>query len=448
MHFLNEAAKLYELNVFTKGSRSYARDIVAILDPEQKLFGLNYDRIISADEKKGFAKDLQEQYPCPDTMVVIVDDRDDVWEETNPHNVVKVTPYRFWSDALAVDEMYKMKYDSKQHRLAVIAETDCVDTQLQTVLGVLRELHRDFYQLQDATKAPSQWPSSKLSIQIPKAADVKEQLLQRRKAVLEGVHIVFSRCFDLRERASEQDVWILAEAFGAKCYEDLGPAVTHCVTKKCGTAKVNNAYRQRKHVVHIDWLKQSIKGWHRLPEAQFKVSDVLQRERHHTDFSRNAWFAGHKKPRRRAEIRKDRTRVTAHGAVESDSDSGSDDDRTGSDSDGYSSGEGDVTSSPTLREEQEADSENIAEELEDFLASSGSDDGDDDDDDDDEDDEDDEDEEADDDVDSNGAGAGIARLAGAADSDSDDVPMGIASGDSEDEDESQSKRRRLDSLGQ
>jgi hypothetical protein len=37
-----ESAKLFELNIFTKGSRAYALDLAAIMDPDQRFFGANW----------------------------------------------------------------------------------------------------------------------------------------------------------------------------------------------------------------------------------------------------------------------------------------------------------------------------------------------------------------------------------------------------------------------
>lgn len=105
--FLAAASQLCELNIFTKGGREYAADIAKILDPENLYFR---DRIISLAECGGTQKNLRRQYPVPDRMVVILDDRIDVWETTNPENVIRVVPYKFWNDRTSivpmVDEMH------------------------------------------------------------------------------------------------------------------------------------------------------------------------------------------------------------------------------------------------------------------------------------------------------------------------------------------------------
>lgn len=90
--FLNTVSKLYELHIYTMGTRAYAQNIATIIDPERKIFG---DRILSRDESGSLvAKNLQRLFPVDTKMVVIIDDRGDVWNWNE--NLIKVTPYDFF----------------------------------------------------------------------------------------------------------------------------------------------------------------------------------------------------------------------------------------------------------------------------------------------------------------------------------------------------------------
>jgi len=90
--FLERTAQLYELHVYTMGTRAYADQIMKLVDPERKLFG---DRVLSRDESGSMsAKDLRRLFPIDDSMVVIIDDRGDVWN-WDPH-LVKVHGYNFF----------------------------------------------------------------------------------------------------------------------------------------------------------------------------------------------------------------------------------------------------------------------------------------------------------------------------------------------------------------
>jgi RNA polymerase II subunit A C-terminal domain phosphatase len=91
--FLEKISELYELHVYTMGTRAYALNIAKIVDPQQKLFG---NRVISRDENGSMiSKSLQRLFPVSTDMVVIIDDRADVWPNNRP-NLIKVTPYDFF----------------------------------------------------------------------------------------------------------------------------------------------------------------------------------------------------------------------------------------------------------------------------------------------------------------------------------------------------------------
>lgn len=90
--FLEQVSKCYELHIYTMGTRAYAQNIAKIVDPERKIFG---DRILSRDESGSMTvKNLKRLFPVDTKMVVIIDDRGDVWHWSQ--NLIKVTPYDFF----------------------------------------------------------------------------------------------------------------------------------------------------------------------------------------------------------------------------------------------------------------------------------------------------------------------------------------------------------------
>ncbi|CEJ56427.1 hypothetical protein PMG11_02635 [Penicillium brasilianum] len=90
--FLEKVAELFELHIYTMGTRAYAQNIADLIDPTRKLFG---DRILSRDESGSLtAKNLQRLFPVDTKMVVIIDDRGDVWRWIP--NLIKVVPYDFF----------------------------------------------------------------------------------------------------------------------------------------------------------------------------------------------------------------------------------------------------------------------------------------------------------------------------------------------------------------
>ncbi|KAL0279337.1 UNVERIFIED_CONTAM: hypothetical protein PYX00_000923 [Menopon gallinae] len=92
--FLEEISKYYELHICTFGARNYAHTIAMFLDPDGKFFShriLSRDECFNANSKTANLKAL---FPCGDSMVCIIDDREDVWNFAA--NLIHVKPYHFF----------------------------------------------------------------------------------------------------------------------------------------------------------------------------------------------------------------------------------------------------------------------------------------------------------------------------------------------------------------
>jgi len=92
IEFLETISKYYELHIYTMGTRAYAQHIAKIVDPERRIFA---DRILSRDESGSLTvKNLKRLFPVDTKMVVIIDDRGDVWQWSQ--NLIKVSAYDFF----------------------------------------------------------------------------------------------------------------------------------------------------------------------------------------------------------------------------------------------------------------------------------------------------------------------------------------------------------------
>ena len=79
---------LYELHIYTMGSRDYAQAVVKLIDPKGELFS---DRIKTRDENEFFnLKSLERIFPFNQNIAVIIDDRADVWGACE--NLLQVQP--------------------------------------------------------------------------------------------------------------------------------------------------------------------------------------------------------------------------------------------------------------------------------------------------------------------------------------------------------------------
>lgn len=92
--FLEAVSKFYELHICTFGARNYAHYIAMFLDPDGRFFS---HRILSRDEcfdANSKTANLRALFPCGDSMVCIIDDREDVWNYAP--NLIHVKPYHFF----------------------------------------------------------------------------------------------------------------------------------------------------------------------------------------------------------------------------------------------------------------------------------------------------------------------------------------------------------------
>ncbi|QSZ28655.1 hypothetical protein DSL72_003154 [Monilinia vaccinii-corymbosi] len=142
--FLSKISDMYELHVYTMGTRAYALNIAKIVDPGKKLFG---DRIISRDENGNVtAKSLSRLFPQSTHMVAIIDDRADVWPMNRP-NLIKVVPYDFFTGIGDInssflpkrEELPKVPTPKKKHQNHSKPETSTPEITIETPTGELEK---------------------------------------------------------------------------------------------------------------------------------------------------------------------------------------------------------------------------------------------------------------------------------------------------------------------
>jgi FCP1-like phosphatase family protein len=134
--FLQSINKLYEMHVFTLGTRLYALEIIKILDPTGEYFS---NRILSKDEafdKKSKTANLAALFPGEDRMVAIIDDYQHVWNFCE--NLVPVVPYIYFRGSEEVNAL------SKRDNSAEMAQfiTNCeVRVNVASRMNLPAELH-------------------------------------------------------------------------------------------------------------------------------------------------------------------------------------------------------------------------------------------------------------------------------------------------------------------
>ncbi|CAD6184922.1 unnamed protein product [Caenorhabditis auriculariae] len=257
-NFLQKLSALYEMHIVTFGQRQYAHRIAEILDPNQKIFGhriLSRDELFSPQHK---TRNLQALFPCGDNLVVIIDDRADVWQYSDA--LVLIKPYRFFKEVGDINAPSAAR--GKEQTLPVEIEDEAhKDNILEEMEKVLTNIHCKYYELHDAK--PSSDP----------LYDVKSVINRERRKILDGVNIVMSGIVPVGEAMENTEAYRLAVQFGAAVAATVSPSVTHVVAARWGTNKVYAAKKLGIHVVSVFWLYACVEKWAKVEEEAFEMTE-------------------------------------------------------------------------------------------------------------------------------------------------------------------------------
>lgn len=140
--FLDRLSHRFELSIYTMGSRPYADQVVGIIDPDKKLFRGRVTSREDFEEGQLNQKNLERLFPCDVSMVLIVDDREDVWisgtGEFFMPNLVRAKPYYFWN---GLSEVYdrassSLNFMPVQAPKMTVTSVDTTQSTKKDVMGV------------------------------------------------------------------------------------------------------------------------------------------------------------------------------------------------------------------------------------------------------------------------------------------------------------------------
>ncbi|KAF5384884.1 hypothetical protein D9615_001109 [Tricholomella constricta] len=183
--FLRETATKYEMHVYTMGTRAYAEEVCAAIDPDGSIFG---GRLLSRDESGSLTqKSLQRLFPCDTSMVVIIDDRADVWEWSP--NLIKVIPYDFFVGIGDINSTFLPKLESLTPTLPPMTPP-AIDAKGPPVLGTAEKT--DNYSQETTLDASAPPPPTPLVIPEPappeedEGVDLTKTMVTRNNLALEA----------------------------------------------------------------------------------------------------------------------------------------------------------------------------------------------------------------------------------------------------------------------
>ncbi|OQR95534.1 hypothetical protein THRCLA_07784 [Thraustotheca clavata] len=251
--FLSELSTLYDLHIYTHGTRSYAERITEIIDPDNTLFR---HRIVARTDTPDVGhKSLKLLFPsCDDSMIVVLDDRVDVWKE-NSDNVFIIEAFHYFNTRAEINNASggQVKAEVKERK---------PDNHLTKALRILKLVHEKFYQTTNGQ------------------LNVKYIMENMRHNVLRGCNIVFSGVIPIDIPPENDYIWKLATSFGAKPSMTMENfPITHLVIhpKRLGTKKYLEALKMPNvNVVNPQWLIDCASEWMRLREDRYRIRTFAQ----------------------------------------------------------------------------------------------------------------------------------------------------------------------------
>ncbi|KAF2807806.1 uncharacterized protein BDZ99DRAFT_391461 [Mytilinidion resinicola] len=393
--FLDKVSTMYELHIYTMATRAYAQAIAKIIDPDRVYFG---DRILSRDENgTDQVKTLHRLFPVNTDMVLVIDDRGDIWHWSD--NLVKVRAYNFFLGAGDINASFLPKQvdlitDTAQTKAAELTKdvekksedsngeaqvvsiaakppesilapvtngvlTD-LEKQLLTMSGgdnpdllerqtkeqekviisqqterpllqkqlaleqaeetaeaeedvdnadapapeqhkhksllhddddeliyieaCLRRVHRAFFDEYQKKRTAHQGgriaelrgeksPKKRAPDDLAVVPDIKTIMPRMKRAVLQGVSIVFSGIVPLGMDVQSSDIALWAKSFGAQVTTDITKQTTHVVANPSRkTTKVKRAANHPQiKIVTTEWLLQCFSKWERADEQPYLI---------------------------------------------------------------------------------------------------------------------------------------------------------------------------------
>ncbi|CAD7077403.1 unnamed protein product [Hermetia illucens] len=311
--FLTKISSLYELHICTFGARNYAHTIAQLLDKDGKLFS---HRILSRDECFNITSktdNLKALFPCGDSMVCIIDDREDVWNMAP--NLIQVKPYHFFQhtgDINAPPEVAKHELDgsgvdfkdfvSPENNATEVNKSKSEPGEEETKESCSKE-EKSESQSGESNSCSSEKSETKEDDETDKKTenvsksddetvrpriegglvkiddpddyllyletilknihenfysvydeskeipDLKALIPRLRAEVLRGKTLVFSGLVPNNMKLEQSRAFMIARSLGANVHQHITDEATHLVAATAGTFKVNAARKNRN--IHI-----------------------------------------------------------------------------------------------------------------------------------------------------------------------------------------------------
>ncbi|CAF1309344.1 unnamed protein product [Adineta steineri] len=284
--FLTNLQLFYQFHIVTFGDRPYANAIAKLIDPDGKFFS---DRILSRDECVSLtdkSANLNRLFPCGDSLVCIIDDREDVWKYAP--NLIQVKPYTWFKDIGDINDTYlssinksndgNYQFYTENNELTELSQMETLpikntgvanddDLYLYRLEIILKHIHMMFY------KSYDQSIENKSDI-IP---DLKQIMPNIRQQILKSVSLCFSHMMSQDYPLEKYCGTVIAKAMGATVTHDLQfdhngtIQTTHVIAGK-QAYRVYQARQNNIKVVTPEWLIDCYEQWEKKLEENYVLT--------------------------------------------------------------------------------------------------------------------------------------------------------------------------------
>ncbi|KAL1348241.1 hypothetical protein AAHE18_07G065800 [Arachis hypogaea] len=261
--FLREASQMFDMYIYTMGDRPYALEMAKLLDPQGKYFNA---KVISRDDgtlkhQKGLDIVLGQE-----SAVVILDDTEQAWAK-HKDNLILMERYHFFvqvagnlvSNCKSLAEL-KTDEDEAEGALTKILKVLKQSSTTTTTIDFGLVYYRSSFRLHDKGFKCTSWVMEV----FPKFFDeLKEDIAERDvRQILKSVprEVLGGSLPSLRK---------MAEQLGATCLMELDSSVTHVVATDAGTEKARWAVKEKRFLVHSQWIVAANYFWEKQPEESF-----------------------------------------------------------------------------------------------------------------------------------------------------------------------------------
>lgn len=246
--FLESIRDKYEIYIYTYGTKDYAVEIINYIN---KVFEYEYfttDRMVTRENLNIEHKSIKRIFPTTEDMVVILDDRRDVWVH-NTKNLINCVGYHFFTE-----DKQQLKNGAEKYTPFDMDN----DNVLYSVEKILHFVNDSFYYYFNL---------------FNKKPDVKAILQNKILSIFENLNFTTSGLFTKDIDIYETKQNYIIEHLGGNLWDEYDENINIVFTRKfVSTEKIRKALDDNKLVLHELWLDYSYAFFTKVDEKDFIIN--------------------------------------------------------------------------------------------------------------------------------------------------------------------------------